>query len=77
MARAESPAIPLQGPPSGSLSASQALCTVFPTPVSQLLTPPLSQIREIRQFTAQMPSPLGALSCPSGRSLHFLISIPI
>lgn len=57
--------------------ASQALCTAFPTPVIQLLTPPLSQIREIRQFTAQMPSPLGALSCPSGRSLHFLISIPI
>ena len=56
--------------------APQALCTVFPTPVIKLLRPPLSQIREIRQFTAQMPSPLGALSCPTGRSLHFLISIP-
>ena len=42
--------------------ASQALCTVFPIPVIQLIVPPISQIREIRQFTAQRPSPLGAPS---------------
>ena len=60
--------------------ASQALCTVFPTPVIQLLVPPISQIREIRQFKAQTPSPLGAPSLvPQGEaftsSLVFLYNL--
>ena len=77
-ARAESPAIPLQGPPNGPLSSIPSF--VYSVPHTCDTAPCTSNLPDQGNKTVQSTNAIttgSPLSCPSGRSLHFLISIPV